>query len=549
MPPSLHISALAAGFGARPLIADLDLVVGPGDVIAAVGPNGAGKSTLLRIVAGEHVPDSGAVRTSPADATVGYLPQSPPRGDETILEYAARRTGVAAAQIEFDCATAALTAGEYGADDRYAVALERWLALGGGDLDARLGETLARVGLDVAPDKPLGELSGGQAARASLASILLSRHDILLLDEPTNNLDQAGLGVLAAYLRVLSGPVVVASHDRRFLDDVATAVLELDLHQQAVNHYTGGWSEYRAAKALARSQAVAAYETYTAERDTLIARARRQGEWAAKGRAQKADLGPHGGIAKKYAEDQAKRMDQRAARARAAAERLDVVEQPRKEWELRYTIAHAPPSADVVLTLDHVEVKRGDFRLGPVSTHLARGERVALLGPNGSGKSTLLQAILGQTPIDAGRLSWGGRVQIGTLDQSRDLLNGDDDLLDAMARALRTTDMAEVRTLLAKFGLGADAIGRPCSSLSLGERTRAGLAILQRRAVNTLILDEPTNHLDVDGIQQLEAALAAFDGTMLVVTHDRTMLDDLGTTQEWRLDRRGNSANLTVEHR
>ena len=179
--------------------------------------------------------------------------------------YAARRTGVAAAQAEFDCATAALTAGEYGADDRYAEALERWLALGGGDLDARLGETLARVGLDGAPDKPLGELSGGQAARASLASILLSRHDILLLDEPTNNLDQAGLGVLAAYLRGVGGPVVVASHDRRFLDDVATAVLELDLHQQAVNHYTGGWSDYRAAKALARSQAVAAYHTYTAE--------------------------------------------------------------------------------------------------------------------------------------------------------------------------------------------------------------------------------------------------------------------------------------------
>lgn len=549
MPTSLHICALAAGFGARPLFAGLDLVVGPGDVVAVVGPNGAGKSTLLRIIAGEHTPDGGAVRTSPTDATVGYLPQSPPRGDETILEYAARRTGVAAAQAEFDCATAALTAGEPGAEDRYAAALDRWLSLGGGDLDARLGETLARVGLDVAIDRPLGELSGGQAARASLASILLSQHDILLLDEPTNNLDQAGLGVLTAYLSSVSGPVLVASHDRRFLDEVATGVVELDLHQQAVHHYTGGWSDYRATKALARSQAVAAYDTYTAERDNLVARARRQSEWAAKGRAQKSDLGPHAGIAKKYAEDQAKRMDQRAARARAAAERLDVVEQPRKEWELRYTIAQAPPSADVVLTLDRVVVERAGFRLGPVSTHLARGDRVALLGPNGSGKSTLLQAMLGSVPITSGRLSWGTRVHLGTLDQGRDMLAGDEELLAAVARALGETDVATVRTLLAKFGLGAEIVGRRCDSLSLGERTRAALAILQGRAVNTVILDEPTNHVDVEGIEQLEAALRAFDGTLVIVTHDRALLETIQPTRVWRLHRDGAEATFTTADR
>ena len=553
MSASLFLSGVAASFGARSLFSGLDLTLASGDVTALVGANGAGKTTLLRIVVALHAPDAGAVRFAPPDATLGCLPQEPPAPDETILGYTRRRTGVGPAQDAFEAAAAALaeddhspppsssssrrTPGSPPAADRYDHALATWLALGGADLDTRLAEVLAALDLDADLDRPLGSLSGGQAARAGLASILVSRYDVLLLDEPTNNLDADGLAALTEFVRTLRAPVLIASHDRAFLDAVATSVLELDETQQQVNHYTGGWSDYRAAKQLARERAEAAYADYTDTRDALIEQARRKTEWARTGRAKAARLGPGMKLEKKYREDRARRMDQRAARVRDAVERLDEVERPRKEWQLRYAIAEAPPPAEVVLTLDRVLVRNGDFAVGPVSVQVARGERVALLGGNGSGKTTLLDAILDHRPIEAGRVSWGTRVGLGTLGQARGEIGGPDTLLDAVSAALGTTDAGAVRTLLAKFGPGPEHVARSCDSLSLGERTRAALALLQGRAVNVVVLDEPTNHLDAAAIDQLQEALAGYTGSLLIVTHDRALLDALGQVTRWSFTR------------
>lgn len=533
MPASLSLSGVAVSFGARPLFAGLDAVVAPGDVTALVGPNGSGKTTLLRAIAGEVVPDAGTIRLAPADATVGYLPQSLPDPDESVADYVRRRTGVAAATIAFETAARDLADGGPGSEEVYAHALERWLNLGAADLEVRLAETLARVGLAVDPDRPLGALSGGQAARAALASILVSRYDVLLLDEPTNNLDATGREALTEFIRAVRTPVLIASHDRALLDEVATAVLELDYHQQAVAHYSGGWSDYREAKALARRHAEEAYEAYVEQRDALTEQADRQTSWAARGRAKAAKLGPGTALAKQHKENKARRMDQRAARARDAARRLAAVEQPRREWELRYALAEAAPSAEVVLTLDEVVVRNGGFTLGPVSAQVVRGDRVALLGDNGSGKTTLLSAVLGRLPLAAGRISWGARVVPGVLDQERTIVSGNARLIDKVMELLDWRDEAETRRLLAKFGLGPEHIGRPCDSLSLGERTRAALALLQGRAVNLLILDEPTNHLDVVAIEQLQQALERFGGTVLIVSHDRALSEALNPTQRW----------------
>ncbi len=546
MSATLFLTGVAASFGAHTLFSGLDATLAPGDVTALVGPNGSGKTTLLRIVAGEHAPDAGTVRLAPPDATVGYLPQSPPSPEETILGYALRRTGVGPAQAAFEDAAAALASGRPGADERYTRALDRWLALGGADLEVRLAEVLARLGLAVDADRPLGTLSGGQAARAGLASVLVSRYDVLLLDEPTNNLDADGLDALTTFLEGLSTPVLVASHDRSFLDAVAPTVLELDYHQQAVNTYAGGWTDYRTAKALARSRAEDAYETYVERRADLVERARRQNEWARQGRTKAGRLGPHQQLAKKFAEDSARRLDQRAARVRAAVDRLPEVEQPRKEWALRYTITPAPDPAEVVLTLDGVVAGAGDFRVGPVSAQVVRGDRVALVGPNGSGKSTLLETVLGARPASSGRVSWGTRVALGTIDQGRGVISGPASLLDVVARAIGEADPAPVRTLLAKYGLGSEHIARPCDNLSLGERTRAALAVLQGRAVNVVVLDEPTNHLDVAAIEQLEAALVAFGGTALFVTHDRALRDALAPSATWWFRRHGDLASVQV---
>ncbi|GAB3443390.1 ABC-F family ATP-binding cassette domain-containing protein [Phycicoccus ginsengisoli] len=544
MSTTLTVSDLDVAFGARPLFSGLDLVLADGDVTAVVGPNGSGKSTLLRVLVGELPVERGSVRLAPGDATIAWLPQVLPDPAETLLGYARRRAGVAAADQELEDAAAAMAAGVPGADDRYAVALERWLALGAADLDERLPEVAERVGLVVDAGRALGSLSGGQAARASLVAVLLSRYDVLLLDEPTNNLDRRGTELVTEFVLGHDGPVLVASHDRAFLDDVATDVVELDLHQQRVNRYAGGWSDYVRQRDLTRRQAWQEYEEYAGARDGLLAQARQRQGWADRGRASVARATVTRSEADKFIREKhrarADRQLAKAARATRAVDRLGAVEQPRKEWQLRYALTEGPSSSDVVASLTGAVVERDGFRLGPVDLSLGRGDRVAVTGDNGSGKTTLLSALFGQLPLAEGRQSLGARVQLGVLDQDRSLLDSEASVVDVVRAALgpdrrtgREREPEEVRTLLAKFGLGSQHVGRPSHSLSMGERTRALMAVFQGREVNTVVLDEPTNHLDVVAIEQLQEALAAFTGTLVVVSHDLQLVESLEPTHRW----------------
>ena len=253
MSATLKATDLAAGHGARALFSGLDLVVGAGDIVGLVGANGAGKSTLLRLLAGELEPEQGTVALSPPTASVGHLPQEPERrSGETVAGFIARRTGVVAAETEMNDAAHALGEGGPGADDRYAVALESWLALGGADLEERAAATLAGLGLGVDLETPMTSLSGGQAARAGLAALLLSRYDVLLLDEPTNDLDLDGLARLEQFVAGLRSPAVIISHDREFLARTVTRIVELDLAQQQVAVYEGGYDSYLAEREVAR---------------------------------------------------------------------------------------------------------------------------------------------------------------------------------------------------------------------------------------------------------------------------------------------------------
>ncbi|WP_248582544.1 ABC-F family ATP-binding cassette domain-containing protein [Nocardioides sp. InS609-2] len=533
---TVTLNDLGVAFGARTLFTSLDLVLAAGDVTVVVGVNGSGKSTLMRTIAGELPVDSGTVRVAPADATMAWLPQVVPDGTESLLDYVRRRTGVAAADERLESTSLALAEGGPGADDAYAGALERWLALGAADLIDRLPGVAGRVGLDVDPHRPLGTLSGGQVARACLVAVLLSQYDVLLLDEPTNNLDRRGLELMADFVTSHDGPVLIASHDRAFLDRVVTSVVELDLHQQSIAHHPGGWSDFVAAKEAARARAWADYEKYADARDSLVTQSRQRRAWAEKGLLAVKRGDERDKHLRERDKARADRQGAKASRLRDAVDRLDGVEQPRKEWQLRYQLTSGPPSTDVVGTLTDAVVRRGDFTLGPVTLAVGRADRIALLGDNGSGKSTLLGALMGEVPLDGGRRSLGARVTLGILDQERRLMDTDESVAEVVGRELGGAEPGDVRTLLAKFGLGAEHVDRPASGLSMGERTRALMAVFQGREVNTLVLDEPTNHLDVAGIEQLEAAVGAYDGTLLVVSHDERFREAVGVTHEWRLD-------------
>ncbi|MFV0307398.1 MAG: ABC-F family ATP-binding cassette domain-containing protein [Desertimonas sp.] len=510
----------------------IELTVVPGRRLGVVGPNGVGKTTLLRALAGLVPLDAGVVETVPAGATVGYLPQEASRADdETVREFLGRRTGVAAAQVALDTATTELAGGVAGADDRYAVALEQWLGLGAADLDARVGETWAELGLDAdLLDQTTGSLSGGESARCGLAALLLARFDVFLLDEPTNDLDLDGLARLERWIDELSAGVVLVSHDRRFLEHAVTHVLELDEFTHHATLYGGGWSAYQHERAAARRHAWERFEAYDTQRKALGARAQREREWAQQGQARVRRSDEADKFIRHFRMNQTEQLAGRAARTDKAIERLEVADKPREAWELRFEIASAGRSGDVVATASAAVVDRGSFTLGPIDLLVSNGERIAIVGANGSGKSTLLDVLLGRATLSAGSASLGSSVVIGEVEQARHQLEGADSLLRAFQDETGM-DASDARTLLAKFGLVADHVTRPAASLSPGERTRASLALLQANGANVLVLDEPTNHLDLPAIEQLERALDAFDGTVLLVTHDRALLDEVRLTR------------------
>ena len=517
--------------GAQVVLGGVSVSVTTGTRLGVVGPNGIGKSTLLRILAGLEQPDGGTVERSPATTTVGWLPQEPDaRTGETLRAYLARRTGVAAASEALDVATVAL-GGDDDSIEVYSAALDHFLAIGGDDLDARTGAVLAQVGLPAdRVDVEVGHLSGGQAARAALAAIVLSRQDVLLLDEPTNDLDFAGLDLLEAFVSSTPCAVVTVSHDRAFLDRVVTRILELREPDHDGVEHVGGWSDYVASRELARRQQHEGYEKYTAERDRLRSRQQTQREWAVVGvRNAKRNKTDNDKFIPHVKSQRSEKMAAKVKATEKAIERLDVVEKPWEPWELQLELKAATRSGDVVARLDGAVVELGSFRLGPVNLEIAWQDRLAILGPNGSGKTTLLRAILGEVELAGGQRWVGPGVKVGVLDQRRLRYGADRPLLQSFM-ATTGLDRSEARSLLAKFGLGAEHMEREGRNLSPGERTRVLLAELMAEGVNCLVLDEPTNHLDLEAIEQLEAALDGYDGTVLLVTHDRAFLEAVAVT-------------------
>ncbi|MGI9596967.1 MAG: ATP-binding cassette domain-containing protein, partial [Acidimicrobiales bacterium] len=386
-------------------------------------------------------------------------------------------------------------------------------------------------------------LSGGEAERVGLAMVILSRFDLTLLDEPTNNLDHDGLERLERWVAEHPGGLVLVSHDRAFLERAVTTVIEIDHHHHTVSQFNGGWEAFLAERSRASALAEERYADYVDERDRLAGRTQQQREWAAKG-ASRARKHPADGdkFRRNHQLAQTEKLVGKAKATQRALDRLEEVEKPWQPWDLRFTIGQAPRSADVVVAFDRAVLRRGDFSLGPIDLEVRWAERVAVVGPNGSGKSTLLAAMLGRLEPEHGRVKLGSGVIGGELDQGRGSFGpqtggvgldpgSDRETLIQGFQDRSGLAIHEARSVLAKFGLDAEAVSRPASSLSPGERTRAQLALFQATGVNLLVLDEPTNHLDLPAIEQLESALAGFDGTVVLVTHDRRLLENVRITR------------------
>ena len=399
-----------------------------------------------------------------------------------------------------------------------------------------LGLPADRLAVDMA------QLSGGQAARAALAAILLSRFDVLLLDEPTNDLDFAGLARLERFLREADGraggrvprPGLPRGHRRpRSSSSTSTTA--------PATEFGGGWL------GLPRRQGHRPPPRRGGPRPVHVPD---RATWWTGPACSGSGRSPAPATSRRRPTDHDKaqqgfklnRTEKQAAKVRItekALDRLEVVDKPWEGWDLHMELAPSSRSGDVVARLDRAVVERGTFLLGPVDLEVGWAERVAITGPNGSGKTTLLRALLGQLPLAAGERYLGPGVVVGELDQGRRRFLGDEPLVDGRSRRPPGCCVQPARSLLAKFGLTGEHVGRPGPSLSPGERTRAALALMMAGGANCLVLDEPTNHLDLPAIEQLEQALDGYDGTLLLVSHDRRLLEAVRTTrtvdvEQWR---------------
>lgn len=474
------------------------------DRVGLIGPNGTGKTTLLGLLAGEVVPDRGRVIRSQG-LRIGYLYQDPPLPPDRTVWEAARTAG--SGEIPRLEARLRDLEGRMQADPEamadYARALDRYEMLGGYDWEARVREHLAGVGLGGAEtfERPVTTLSGGERVRLSLACLLLESPDLLLLDEPTNHLDLGAIAWLEHALSRYRGSVLAVSHDRSFLRSATQAIWAFS--PIGFFAFPGGYDAYR--EELARR--VAAIEEQAtaarAERERLEAFVRK---WSA-------------GTKSRQAKDRQRKLD-----------RIEVPPSvtDRPDMRLRFEAARDHARVKGLMTRDLAVRFDGTPIWEGVTLSYPEGSRIGIVGPNGSGKSTLLQVLAGEREPHTGEVFWAEGTRIGVLHQQ--VLVDGETVLDAVMR-LSDVTIPDARRLLAAALFTPEQVGTRVEALSGGERTRLALAVLSWDAPDALLLDEPTNHLDIDAQEALETALAAFHGTLVVVSHDRAFLQ--ATTDTW----------------
>jgi len=529
----LAVHHLCKSFGINPVLSDISFTLNLGEKTALVGPNGCGKTTLLRILAGLDKPDSGSVQFNPSNLSLGYLPQGGEFiPDQTLADYIRVAQGDLPGlsnQLEKLAEQLMRHPQKSTLQEDYDQVLSRIEEIS--TTTARVPAVLASLGLDELPDGlPLSALSGGQKTRLGLAGILLSDPPLLLLDEPTNHLDFKMMEWLEDWLTSSRCAVLVVSHDRTFLDNVAETILELDAVTHKVKAYPGNYSQYLEVKEAEWAQH---WQEYSDQQDQIreLTRAARHVRGLATFRkGGKADTGDK--FARGFFANRGLATVKRAKHIEARVEKLlteDHIEKPRSSWQMKMDFAAAPESGRDVLILENLAIGYGEVMiLQDLNAILHYGERVALVGTNGCGKTTLLRTAAGSLPTLAGRCRLGANVIPGFITQDQEELLGG---VNALWKFQRISGFNETdsRAFLHKYLFSGDEVFTPIGSLSYGQRARLSLACLVARGCNFLLLDEPLNHLDLPSRTQFEQALVEFEGSILTVIHDRYFIQRYAT--------------------
>jgi ATP-binding cassette subfamily F protein 3 len=532
----LRVSAVSKSYGAAVVLRDISFTLGPGERAGLVGANGSGKTTLLRLIGGEIEPDTGSVWLDPADS-VEYLPQYPEADLQLsvreVLVRAAGRAGVLERRITEleDAMPAASSSALEPLLEEYSKTVEEFEQLGGYGLSARIDEVVDGLGLQAVDlDNSVSSLSGGNKTKLSLARLLLSNARIRLLDEPTNYLDLPALLWLEEFVTRGDGSYIIVSHDRRFLDRTVSDILELDSITHTLRRWPGTYTEYADARQTEDRKRLDAYRDQQEQVAKIEEDIRRTKE-----QASTTEKRTKSGPGADYLRARAKKV---ASKAKARERRLDrlldeqEIEKPKLGWNLHLTDLGRDPIADdrTVLEMQGVRASYGSHEVLRGVDLLLRGrDRVALVGENGSGKSTLVRCISGSVE-HTGAVRLGPSVRLGLLSQEHEGLELETTVLDAF-RSRTEMHESDSRAYLHKFLFKGDDVFKGVRSLSYGERSKLALAILVLSGANFLVLDEPTSHMDMPALNAIETTLAQYVGPLLVVSHDRAFLEEVGVTR------------------
>lgn len=541
----LTVKNLRKNFGIRRVLEKVSFSLGEGRKAALVGQNGVGKSTLLRIIAGLESFEKGEVLI-PNRALVGYLPQEAlPESGETLREYLFRQTGLQELEEKMGSLEPRLDQPE--TLERYELLQAEYRRLGGYDFERKAHNILDGLCLSpIAFDRPVAELSGGEKRKAALASVLLRGVDILLLDEPTNNLDLPALLWLEKYLDRSKATCLIASHDRRFLDDVVERVVEIDWYKRSVAMYTGGWSDYAEMKAHALRRQKERYHMQEEEKERLLVSMDQKREWAVR---VKENIAPdRDKLTSNYKKERAAKKFNASAKALEGREkRLDKIDKPLEREPLVIPLEAKKDEEENSIALRSLRfgypgglqggfVSPKPFEGGPIDLEIPFGTRLAILGNNGAGKSTLLKTVTGELAPLAGEVARGSALRFGYLMQEHENVSQASTPAELFRKRLGIYDRDIVHSHLSQFQFSPDTMDDRIASLSPGERVRLILALLSASGANVLVLDEPTNHLDLETIEALEEALELYEGTVLLVTHDRRFLEKMRLTRSYLLE-------------